>query len=300
MIDPAKAYVGIKVIRKSDRNQFSILNIRDDLSKPFQLDSPAKGWYSPKELDYADPEPDELKVGDLVEVVNFNEYQNGSYGIIRSIQMNDCFPYCVKFTDCDGSLCLRRHNLRKVSTPTAEASVKFLLGYIGDDPKREGLKETPSRVIRAYADMFSGYGFSEEDIANTCKTFEDGSCDEIVILKDISFYSTCEHHMLPFVGVAHIGYLPDKRIIGLSKLARLLEIYSRRLQVQERLTQQVTQALDKHLQPRGSACVVEAQHLCLACRGVRKPGATMITSSLTGSFRDDPATRSEFLQFVRG
>lgn len=183
-----------------------------------------------------------------------------------------------------------------------EITIRRLIRFLGDDPNREGLKDTPARVIRAYQEMFSGYGWDEDPslLAELCKTFEDGTCDEMVILKDISFYSTCEHHMLPFIGIAHIGYLPDKRIIGLSKLARLLEVFSRRLQVQERLTQQVTATLDKYLAPRGSACVIEAQHLCLACRGAKKPGATMITSSLTGVFRDDPTTRAEFLQFVKG
>lgn len=182
--------------------------------------------------------------------------------------------------------------------PTPEAAmaaVRVLLRYMGENPNREGLQETPLRVIKSYRELFGGY---VQDPADVMKTFEDGACDEMVLLKEIEFSSLCEHHLLPFLGVAHIAYIPNKRIIGISKLARLLEVYSRRLQVQERLTQQVTQALETHLSPLGSACVVQAQHLCMACRGVRKQSSTMVTSSLTGAFRKDPAVRAEFFNLI--
>lgn len=175
-------------------------------------------------------------------------------------------------------------------------AVKTLLKYIGEDPQREGLRETPFRVLKAYREMFSGY---QTDPAEVIKTFEDGACDEIVLCKGIKFFSTCEHHLLPFHGVAHVAYLPDGKIIGLSKLARLVEVFARRLQVQERLTTQVADALMEHLKPKGAACVVEALHLCMACRGVRQQDSTMVTSALRGAFRDDPATRAEFFQLIR-
>jgi GTP cyclohydrolase I len=179
-------------------------------------------------------------------------------------------------------------------------AVRTIIHHIGDNPTREGLKETPYRVIRAYRELFSGYHFAPADIGKLlATTFMDGKCDEMVVVKDIQFYSTCEHHMLPFQGVAHIGYVPNDRIVGLSKLPRLLEVFARRLQVQERLTQQVTESLDIHLQPKGSACVIEAQHLCMACRGVQKQTAVMVTSSLTGVFRK-PEVRAEFLQLAKG
>lgn len=175
-------------------------------------------------------------------------------------------------------------------------AVRRLLQYIGEDPDREGLKETPDRVVRSYGELFSGYRQNPEGVL---KTFEDGACDEMVLLKGVEIASTCEHHMLPFVGVAHVAYIPSGKIVGLSKLARLVEVFARRLQVQERLTVQVTQALDEHLKPRGSACVIEAKHLCMACRGVQKQHSIMITSSLTGVFRQ-PEVRHEFFNLIRG
>ena len=172
-------------------------------------------------------------------------------------------------------------------------TIESLIRLIGDDPTREGLRETPDRVIRSYTELFSGY---KQDPAELMKVFEDGACDEMVLVKNLEFVSFCEHHLLPFTGVAHIGYLPDKRIIGLSKLARLLDVFARRLQVQERLTSQITQALMEHLRPRGAGCIIEASHTCMSCRGVKKQQATMVTSSLVGAFREDQRTRSEFLQ----
>lgn len=184
-------------------------------------------------------------------------------------------------------------------TPTSDAfqAVRTLLRYIGEDPNREGLKETPLRVVQAYDEMFSGYS---QDPADVIKTFTDGACDEMVAMKGLYFWSTCEHHLLPFHGQAHIAYVPDGRIIGISKLARILEIYSKRLQVQERLTAQITNALMEGLQPLGAACVIEAVHLCMACRGVKQQGAVMETSSLQGVFRDKPEARAEFFALIRG
>lgn len=178
-------------------------------------------------------------------------------------------------------------------TPVSDSIVR-LLQYIGENPQREGLLETPARVIKAYDEMFSGY---KTDPKSIIKVFEEGACDEMVLLKNIEFYSVCEHHMLPFFGTAHVAYIPNGKIVGLSKLARLVDIFSRRLQVQERLTVQITETLDELLQPAGSACVIEAQHFCMLCRGVRKQNSSMVTSSLTGAFRQ-PAVRAEFFSMV--
>lgn len=178
---------------------------------------------------------------------------------------------------------------------TPEQAVRRLLWHIGENPDREGLRETPARVVRAYAELFAGY---QQDASAVLKTFEDGVCDEMVVLRSIPFVSFCEHHLLPFSGLAHIGYLPNGCIVGISKLARLLEVYARRLQVQERLTRQVTEALDTHLKPKGSACVIESSHACMSCRGVQRPGAVMVTSSLTGAFRRGEV-RAEFLSVCR-
>lgn len=180
--------------------------------------------------------------------------------------------------------------------PEVLRAICTLLEYIGEDPNREGLIETPYRMTRSYKELFSGY---KKHPADVMKTFSDGACDEMVIVKDISFFSTCEHHWLPFAGKAHIAYIPNGKIIGLSKLPRLLEIYARRLQVQERLTTQITDALMDHLAPKGAGCMIQATHLCMSCRGVQKQQASMITSSLTGVFRTDPATRSEFYSLIR-
>jgi GTP cyclohydrolase I len=178
---------------------------------------------------------------------------------------------------------------------TPQDNIRELLRFIGESPEREGLKETPDRVVRSYAELFSGYGKKPEDVL---KVFEDGACDEMVILRNCEFYSFCEHHMQPFFGKAHVAYIPDGRVIGVSKLARILDIYSRRLQIQERIGQQVTAALDEHLKPRGSACVLEAIHFCMTCRGVQKQHSEMVTSSLTGVFRDLPV-RQELLSLIR-
>ena len=169
------------------------------------------------------------------------------------------------------------------------------LQYIGEDVTREGLLDTPSRVIRSWQELYSGY---HKDVADVFKVFKDGACDEMVLLKNIEFYSTCEHHMLPFFGKAHIAYVPDGKVVGISKLARLLEVFARRLQIQERLGQQITEALIDNLKPKGAACILEAQHFCMTSRGVQKQDSIMVTSSLTGVFREIPEARSELLMLI--
>jgi GTP cyclohydrolase I len=178
-----------------------------------------------------------------------------------------------------------------------EENIRRIIEYVGDDPNREGLLETPSRVIRSYDQLFGGYRM---DPTSVIKTFEDGSCDEMVIMRDCEVFSTCEHHMLPFFGRAHIAYIPNGKVLGASKLVRILEIFSRRLQIQERLCQQVTATLDSYLKPKGSACVIEAQHFCMTSRGVQKQHSMMVTSSLTGVFLEKGnEARQEFLSMIR-
>jgi len=176
-------------------------------------------------------------------------------------------------------------------------NIKRILQYIGEDPERPGLIETPHRVVAAMSETFGGY---KKDPESVFKVFDEG-VDELVILQDIEFYSTCEHHMLPFIGSATIGYIPrDGKVIGVSKLARLLDIFAHRLQIQERLTTDITTAINKHLNPIGSACIIKAKHLCMMCRGVQKQGSVMKTSSLTGVFRKDAKARSELFQLIGG
>lgn len=175
------------------------------------------------------------------------------------------------------------------------SSVTRMLEYLGEDPNREGLLETPSRVVKSWGTLFGGYKMKVED---QFKTFEEGACDELVVLRGIEFYSTCEHHMLPFSGKAHIGYIPNGKVVGVSKLARILEVYARRLQIQERIGQEVTAAIVKHLAPKGVACVLEAQHYCMTARGVQKQNSVMVTASLTGCFKDEPECRSEFYRLI--
>jgi GTP cyclohydrolase I len=178
-------------------------------------------------------------------------------------------------------------------------TVRRLLAYIGEDPDREGLQETPARFLKAWEEYTRGYREKPEDIL---KSFEDGaqSVDEMVIVRDIPVYSLCEHHLAPFFGKAHVAYIPQKRIVGLSKIARVVDVFSRRLQVQERLTAQVAQALEEVLQPKGVGVVVEANHLCMMMRGVEKQNSSTVTSCLLGLFRSDERTRTEFLKLARG
>jgi GTP cyclohydrolase IA len=182
----------------------------------------------------------------------------------------------------------------KPTRSEAEEAVRTLIRWAGDDPCREGLKDTPVRVVRAYEEWFSGY--AEEPGALLQRTFEEvGGYDEIVILRDIAFHSYCEHHMAPISGKAHIGYLPNNRVVGISKLARLVNAFARRLQVQERLTAEIADTLDTVLQPHGVGVVIQATHQCMTTRGVHKHGASMVTSRMLGAFRTNPATRHEFL-----
>jgi GTP cyclohydrolase I len=178
-----------------------------------------------------------------------------------------------------------------------EDLIRQILKHIGDDPEREGLKDTPKRVVKAWLELYAGYKQDPAEILST--VFEEGSCDEMVILKDIEFVSTCEHHMEKILGTVDIGYVPDKRVVGLSKLARLVDCFARRLQIQEKFTTDIASAITEHLKPKGVAVVVKASHQCMSCRGVKKSGATMITSSMTGIFREDPKARSEFIDLCK-
>lgn len=173
-----------------------------------------------------------------------------------------------------------------------ERAVETLLRVIGEDPHRDGLRDTPQRVVRAMLEMTAGYGESPAELLAT--TFDETS-DELIVLRGIDFYSTCEHHLLPFHGVAHVGYLPG-RVVGISKLARLVHCFARRLQIQERLTQQIAGAVETHLEARGVGVIIAAHHLCMGCRGVKSPNSQLITSSMLGSLRSDANTRSEFLR----
>jgi len=184
-----------------------------------------------------------------------------------------------------------------VDFPRIEAAVREILLAIGEDPDREGLRLTPHRVARAYAELMAGM---HEDPRRHLRTVFQERYDEVVLLRDIEFHSLCEHHLLPFTGRAHVAYLPDGKVVGLSKLARLVEGYARRPQVQERLTTQITDALMEELNPLGAACVIEATHTCMTIRGARKPGSTMVTSALRGVFKDNPASRAEILSLMYG
>ena len=175
--------------------------------------------------------------------------------------------------------------------------VEALLSELGEDPQRQGLTDTPARVSRALRELTDGYGMSPEDVI--ADAVFDQDYDEMVVVKDIPFYSLCEHHMLPFFGSCHVGYLPKGKVVGLSKIPRLVGIFAHRLQLQERMTKEVAEALNDALSPKGVGVVVEARHLCMEMRGVQKPGGQLITSCMLGTFRKDPRTRAEFLDLVR-
>lgn len=168
--------------------------------------------------------------------------------------------------------------------------------YIGEDPNREGLKDTPMRIVNSWKEIYGGY---EQDVSEVFTEFGNEGYDSMVLLKDIEFFSTCEHHMLPFYGKAHVAYIPSKKIVGISKLARLVDIYAKRLQIQERICEQVTDALMQYLDPKGAACIIEASHMCMRMRGVNKQNSVMVTSSLKGEFMDDAAVRSELMDLIR-
>jgi GTP cyclohydrolase IA len=185
----------------------------------------------------------------------------------------------------------------KPGDPIADL-VESLLVELGEDPDRQGLKATPDRVAKAFRELTDGYDIKPEDVV--ADAIFDQDYDEMVVVKDIAFYSLCEHHMLPFFGSVHVGYLPKGKVIGLSKIPRLVEVFSRRLQIQEQLTRQIAEAINGTLAPKGVGVVVEARHLCMEMRGVETPGGHMMTSCMLGTFRRDPRTRAEFLELVRG
>jgi GTP cyclohydrolase I len=183
------------------------------------------------------------------------------------------------------------------SRKEAEQAVRTLLRWAGDDPDREGLVGTPDRVARAYEEWFAGY--AEDPVEVLKRTFEEtDGYDEMVVLRDIRFESFCEHHIAPIIGVAHVGYLPDRRVIGISKLARIVEIYAKRLQIQEKMTAQIANTIQEVLEPRGVGVIIIATHQCMTTRGVHKPGVDMVTSRMLGAFRSDAATRREFLSII--
>ena len=187
--------------------------------------------------------------------------------------------------------------IQRPSQPEAEEAVRTLIRWAGDDPKREGLLGTPDRVVRAWREFFRGY--DQEPKAILKRTFEEtDGYDEMIVLKDMRFESHCEHHLAPIIGRAHIAYLPHHRVVGISKLARLLDCYAKRLQIQEKMTAQIANTLQEVLQPRGVAVVVDASHQCMTTRGVHKPGTSMVTSRMLGAFRTDPSTRREFLAII--
>jgi len=186
---------------------------------------------------------------------------------------------------------------RKPSRKQAEEAIRTLLLWAGDDPTREGLLDTPARVVRAYEDWFSGY--KEDPLQYLKRTFEEvEGYDEMIVLRDIEFESHCEHHMAPIIGHAHVGYLPDNKVVGISKLARVVEAYARRLQVQEKMTAQVANCIQDILQPKGVGVVIEASHQCMTTRGIHKTNVSMVTSTMLGDFRRDEKTRAEFLQMI--
>jgi GTP cyclohydrolase I len=179
----------------------------------------------------------------------------------------------------------------------AEEAVRTLIRWAGDDPSREGLLDTPARVVRAYEEFFAGY--LEDPVQILSRTFSEvDGYDEMIVMNDIRFESHCEHHMVPIIGKAHVAYLPDRRVVGISKLVRLVDIYAKRLQIQEKMTVQIADTLNDVLQPQGVAVVIEAAHQCMTTRGVHKPGATLVTSRMLGAFRSDSATRREFLAMI--
>ena len=188
---------------------------------------------------------------------------------------------------------------RPISQQEAEAAVRTLIKWAGDDPAREGLVDTPARVARSYRELFAGYDECPRTYLE--RTFEEvAGYDELVVLRDIRFVSFCEHHMLPVVGKAHVGYLPTNRVVGISKLARVVKGFGRRLQFQEKMTAEIAKAIHEVLEPQGVGVVIEAEHSCMTLRGVEVPGASLTTSCLLGVVRDDPRTREEFLRLARG
>ncbi len=187
--------------------------------------------------------------------------------------------------------------MSEITKQDAENAIRTILEYIGEDSDREGLKDTPKRVVKSFKEFFAGYNVDPDELLN--RTFsETEGYDEMIILKDIRVESHCEHHMLPIIGKAHIAYLPNKRVVGISKLARIVDAYGKRLQIQEKMTAQIANTINKVLQPKGVAVVIEATHQCMSTRGIHKPGSIMKTSHMLGLFRTDERTRQEFIQLV--
>jgi GTP cyclohydrolase IA len=187
---------------------------------------------------------------------------------------------------------------KKPTREEAENAVRVLIGWAGDDPRREGLLDTPKRVVKSYEEFFKGYGLDSKEILSRRFSEVEGY-DEMIVLRDIPFSSYCEHHMVPFTGRAHVAYIPGKQVVGISKLARLVDMYAKRLQIQEKLTAQIANSLQEMLEPKGVAVVVEASHMCMTTRGVHKHGTMMQTSKLLGRFRSDPRTRLEFFSLLK-
>jgi GTP cyclohydrolase IA len=188
---------------------------------------------------------------------------------------------------------------RSPSREEAEAAVRTLIRWAGDNPEREGLIDTPKRVVKAYEELYKGYGEDAGDILD--RVFEDVSgYDDMVLVRDIPFASHCEHHMVPFIGKAHIAYYPAEGVVGLSKLARVVDVFARRLQTQETMTAQIVESIHDALKPRGVAALIEAEHMCMSMRGVQKQGSSTITTQFTGIFRDDPAEQVRFMSMIRG
>ena len=192
---------------------------------------------------------------------------------------------------------LKNQKQTKVSRTEAQNAVRVLLSWAGDNPDREGLLDTPARVVRAFDEYFAGYGEDPKEILS--RTFEEtDGYDEMVILRDIPFESHCEHHLAPIIGKAYVAYIPDNRVVGISKLARIVEIFAKRLQIQEKMTAQIANTINETLLPRGVAVIIKGEHQCMTCRGIHKPGVDMITSHMTGLFRSNAKTRAEFLTLI--
>ena len=206
--------------------------------------------------------------------------------ILKSVVLDPAFDTTSSGTD------------NRPSREEAEDAVRTLLRWAGDNPDREGLLDTPARVVKAYGELFAGYQQTPKAVLG--RTFEEvAGYDDMVIVRDIPFHSHCEHHMVPIIGRAHVGYLPEGKVLGLSKIARVVDIYAKRLQTQESMTAQIADAIQDNLQPRGVAVMVEAEHMCMAMRGIRKQGSTTLTTMFTGAYRDDPQEQLHFMTLLR-
>jgi len=184
----------------------------------------------------------------------------------------------------------------QITEPTIKEHLKDIFTFIGEKPDREGLLDTPKRIIKSWKKLYGGYAQDPKEVL--VRSFQEGACEEMVGLAEIEFYSTCEHHMLPFFGTIHIGYIPNKKVVGISKLSRLVEVYARRMQIQERMTTEIAQALETHLEPKGVIVICKAQHFCMTARGVEKQKAKMITSAIRGAY-EEQAVRSEFISLIQ-